>query len=233
MSPVHAFINDLRALPCLSGLSVKELSVISEMARVKYFNKNDVIFEEAEPVEFFFIIQEGKVKLYKTSKDGRELIVKIMGSGDYFCCAPVYSGGTHLVGAIAIGKSTLIVIPANTFRDVMQHEVSEMGWRIIGGLCNKIRSLSDLVENVTFRDVEERVMMTLLHLAEEQETGDFVTLTVTHQNIASLTGTVREVVSRTMLKMKKQGIITDSTIKGFTIDKAKLAYLLNKRHLIS
>lgn len=211
-------------LPCLSGLRDKELLTISRLARIRDADKDEVIFKEAEPAEFFFTLRKGTVKLYKTSEEGRELTVKIMRPGDYFCCAPFYSGGKHYVGANTVERSTLIVIPAKDFKEKLREEVGETGWKIIAGLCSKIRYLSGLVEDLTFKDVEARVVGTLLRLADERHTdSNIVSLDLTHQDIASMTGTVREVVSRTISRLKKDGIISNGHGKGFNIDRYKLS----------
>jgi CRP/FNR family transcriptional regulator len=230
MNPYSEIVHDLRLLPCLSGLAGEEISFMEQMARPRKVPKGIVLFEEEEAVEFFFIVKQGAVKLYKTSKEGRELIVKIMGPGDYFCCAPLYAGGKYFVGAVALEDSLLITIPAEDFKKTLRSEVTEMGWKVISGLCNKIRYLAKLVEDLTFKDVEERVILTLAQLAEDRAPDTRVaSLQLTHQDIASMTGTVREVVSRAMSRLKKEGVIIDSTVKGFRIDKEKLLKLLHKR----
>lgn len=107
-------LTDLRLLPCLSGLKDDDLDVISRMAKAIRYKKNEVIFEETERARFFFVVISGSVKLYKTSPQGKELLIRIMRQGDYFCCAPLYCG-TYPVNAMAVEESTLIVLPAEEF----------------------------------------------------------------------------------------------------------------------
>lgn len=222
MSQVFDVLPELRLLPCLSGLKDEDLDIIMRMARVKRFKKNQVIFEETESARFFFIVITGSVKLYKTSPQGRELLLKIMKQGDYFCCAPLYCGTYH-VNAITMDESTLIMIPSEEFKGLISGGMSGIGLKIISTLCSRVRYLSDLVENITFKGVEERIILCLLKMAEEKETvEDVVNLSVTHQDLASMTGTVREVVSRTMSQLKKENIILESTAKGFKVSKSRL-----------
>lgn len=205
---------DLRTLPCLSGLKEDELSAISEQAHLKKFSRNQFLFRESEPVDFFFIVKKGRIKLFKTSEKGKELIIKIMGPSDYFCCAPIYSDKRYSVSAVPIEDTEAVVIPVRDFMEMIDATVGEMGMRIIKGLCGRIKYFSNLVENISFKDVEHRVLRTLLRVAEEESCEDeIVSLAVTHQDIAAMTGTAREVVSRTMSKLKREGIIIDSNIK--------------------
>ena len=174
------------------------------------------------------MVTSGRVKLFKSSPEGRELAIKIMGPNDYFCCAPLYLDGRYSVSAVAMEDSSLVLIPVEDFKEMLNANVSEIGFRLISGLCSKIKYLSNLVGTLTFKDVEQRVILTLLRFAEEKSSEDnLVFLSLTHQDIASMTGTVREVVSRTMSRLKKDGIITDSSFRGFVIDKERLSGLLN------
>jgi CRP/FNR family cyclic AMP-dependent transcriptional regulator len=234
MEQLSDMMQELRVFPCLSVLREEELSTLGQMSRLKRIQKDSALFEESAPVQFFYIIKEGTIKLFKTSEEGRELIVKFMGAGDYFCCAPLYSGGKYFVGATAVEDSTVIAIPAHDFTKMLKTGVTARGWKIITGLCNRIHYLSSLVENLIFRDVEERVILALLRMAEEKAAEtDIVMLSITHQDIASMTGTVREVVSRTMSRLRKERGIVDSSIRGFTVDKRRLLKLLLGRRVSS
>lgn len=226
MSQVIDALPELRLLPCLSGLKDDDLGIIGRMARIRRYKKNEVIFEESERANFFFIVLSGSVKLYKTSPQGKELLIRVMRKGDYFCCAPLYCG-TYPVNAMTVDESALIVIPAEEFKGLISGGLSSVGLKIISSLCSRVRYLSDLVENLTFKGVEERIILSLLKLAEEKESDeDIVNLSVTHQDLASMTGTVREVVSRTISRLKKDGIIVETTARGLRISKAKLLELL-------
>jgi CRP/FNR family transcriptional regulator len=212
-------------------LTEDELEYIGQIARLKSFARGETLFTETSAVEFIYIVKDGSIKLYKTSEEGRELTVRIMGPGDYFCCAPIHIGGKHFVNATAVLDSEILAIPAKVFKERLFSDLSDTSMRIINGLCGKIKYLSGLLEELTFKGVEQRVIITLLRRAEDEAPGGkTATLSLTHQDIAALTGTVREVVSRTMLKLKKEGIITDTSARGFTIDKDNLLRFLNRKY---
>lgn len=226
MSQVSDVLPELKILPCLSGLKDDDIEIIGRMAILKRYKKNEVIFEETDSAKFFFIVITGSVKLYKTSPQGKELLIRVMKQGDYFCCAPLYCGTYH-VNAMTVDESTLIVIPTDKFKELLSEGLSPMGMKIVSSLCSRVRYLSDLVENITFKGVEERIILSLQKLAEEKETGgDIVELSVTHQDLASMTGTVREVVSRTMSRLKREGIILESTARGLKVSRSGLLRLL-------
>lgn len=223
-------IQDLRMLPCLSGLADKDLAAVGAAAVRKRFRKNEVIFGESDRAEHFFIVASGSIKLYKTSAEGRELLIRVMQRGDYFCCAPAFGGGGYSVNAVPLEDSTLVMIPAESFKEIISSGLSGIGLKVIIGMCARIRTLSNLVEDIAFKDVEQRVMLTLLRLADEKSAEDNrVGLGVTHHDIASMTGTVREVVSRTMSRLKKEEIVLESGPKGFVVDKKTLTDFLSRK----
>ncbi|MBI4848527.1 MAG: Crp/Fnr family transcriptional regulator [Nitrospirae bacterium] len=227
---ISDMLDELRALPCLSGLKKDELSIIGEQVHIRAFLKNEILFRESDPASFLFVVKTGQVKLFKTSPEGRELSIKIMGPHEYFCCAPLYLDGKYPVSASAKEDSTVVVIPSKEFKDIIGVSANEMGLKIISGLCSRIKYLSGLVENLSFKDVEQRILMALLRLSEEKAPKDnIVSLSISHQDIASITGTVREVVSRIMSRLKKDGIVVDSSVKGFRIDKDKLNKILSEK----
>lgn len=232
MSAISEINRDLKVLPCLSALGDEYLSLISEKAFAKRFAKNETIFAELDAMKFFFVVRSGAIKLFKTSKEGREIVVKIMGPGEFSCCAPLYTDDERFfMNAVAIEDSVIVMIPSDSFKEMLNSSVSPMGLRIINGLCMRIKYLSKLVEDLTFKDVEQRIILTLLRLAEEKAPEEsMVTLAVTHQDIAAMTGTVREVVSRTMARFKREGVIADSSARGFRVDKDRLSHLLKRKY---
>lgn len=224
MSEYSGMVEDIRILPCLACLGNEELLNISEISRMQDLEKNSRLFEATEPVKSLFVVKKGSIKLSKISSKGRELIMKTLGPGDYFCCAPLYAGGKYFVSATALEDSTLVVIPADRFKKMLWGGMNDMGLRVVMGLCKRIKYLSGFIENLSFKDVEQRVLETLVRLAEERETEDnFVHLALTHQDIASMVGTVREVVSRVIAKLRREGIVVESTSKGCTVDKTELS----------
>lgn len=166
MKSISLNYRDLRAFPCLSGLSDEDFAIIGKKAGLKAISKNDVLFIEGEPVKFLFILEEGAIKLSNISRDGRELIIRIMKPHDYFCCAPLLTGGKSLVNATAIDDSTIITIPGDYLKKILFNEINESCLSIITTLCSKIGHLSNIIKDLTFEDVEHRIIITLLKLTD-------------------------------------------------------------------
>ncbi|KWT85903.1 Crp/Fnr family transcriptional regulator [Candidatus Magnetominusculus xianensis] len=221
--------NKLKVLPCLSRLGTEELKLIERKSYVKKIAKNDVLFSSSDELKFLYIIVSGAVKLFKASEEGREIVIKTMTAGEHFCCAPLYTDRKQVVNAIAIEETSVICIPAETFLEMVCNGLSGQGIKILQTLCARVQHLSKIVEDLTFKDVENRVLSCIIEMASEKSPSDnIVSLNVTHQEIASMTGSVREVVSRTMSKLKKAGIILERGVKEFKVDKQLAATFLKK-----
>ncbi len=150
------FIEDLKVLPCLAQFTEKELEIIGEGLEVKRLKKDESIFYESEPVRDIFIVKDGSVKLYKSSPDGRELVIRVMREGDYFCCAAALSGERYFVNAIANEDSIIITLPVSLFKKRLFGSLDPITMKLIKGLCGRIRYLSCIIENLTFLNVEQR-----------------------------------------------------------------------------
>ena len=209
-------------------MSDEDYAIIGKKAELKHISKNDVLFLEGEPVKFLFILEEGGIKLSNISEDGRELIIRVMKPRDYFCCAPLLTGGKSLVDATAIDDSTIITIPCDYFLKILFKGTNEISKKVITTLCSKIEHLSNIIKDITFKDVEHRIILSLLKLVEERVPEDNeVTLKVTHQVLASMAGTAREVVSRTLLRLRKEGVITDANPRSIGVNKERLVRFLS------
>ncbi len=223
--------DSLRRFPCLSFLEDNELSDLRQRAVQRTINKGDILFTETEPVKNFYLINNGLIKLYKSSIEGKELIINFLSGGDHFCLPFKREKETNLVSAVALEKTSLISLPSRELHKLLTKTLNATGIRIIEGLCNKIGALSEMVEDLAFRDVETRVLKTIFRLCEQSgDKEDAIVLMLTHQDIASMTGTVRELVSRVISKLKKEKIVLSSNVKGLRIDKRKLELFLSDKY---
>ncbi|MBF0337394.1 MAG: Crp/Fnr family transcriptional regulator [Nitrospirae bacterium] len=212
--------NSLQCLPCLAAFSADELSSIESKAVRKNCCRNDYLFWEGDEIRFVFVVESGHIKLFKTSEEGREIVIRIMRAGDYFCCAPIYADRKNMVNAIALEDTSLVLIPTESFHENIYAGLTPMGTRVLSTICDRVKHLSGIIESLTFKDVVKRVLMILLNAANDKDPdSNIVTLSLTHQEMASMIGTVREVVSRTMSRLRKQNIVLDSTSREFKVNK--------------
>lgn len=215
-------------LPCLASLGDGPAEQLHASARIRSVAGNTVLFEEYDPADSVFSILTGAVQIFTASREGRELVIENLAPGQCVCCASLHGRRRHYASARSLENSTLIAFPAEKFRTLLSGSPPEIGQAIIACLSSRFGRLFSLLGDLAFRDVEERVMIVLHRLAGERRCGNSrtISLAVTHQDIASMTGTVREVVSRTMSKLRKERVITATSVRGFTLDQERLLKLL-------
>ncbi|QWR77967.1 Crp/Fnr family transcriptional regulator [Candidatus Magnetomonas plexicatena] len=224
-------IDQLRQLPCLSQVSDDDLENIGRKSFVKKYCKNDFVFLASDEVKFFFIVESGAVKLYKNSEEGREIVIQIMGMGEHFCCAPIYADNKQMVNAVAVEDTIVLAIPVSDFTAMLHCGLTDFGVKILRTLCMRVKHLSSIVENITFKDVEMRVLMAIMSSAERKSPdAEMVPLTLTHQELAAMTGTVREVVSRTMSKLRRCGVLSHGNQREFILNKQAAVEYLKQPH---
>ena len=189
-----------------NGLSQEQLSQIRQIAINKFYDKGKTIFLESDDCNGFYIVIAGKVKIYKVSLEGKEHILHIYGPGNPFGEVPVFSGRKFPANAETILKSHLLFIPRQAFVDLISEHPS-LAMNMLAILSMRLRQFTVQIENLSLKEIPARLASYLTYLADEQATVDFVSLTISKGQLASLLGTIPETLSRILTKMSKQGLI--------------------------
>jgi CRP/FNR family transcriptional regulator len=162
-------------------------------------------------------VVEGKIKVYKTSSEGKEQILHIYGPGHPFGEVPVFSGSRFPANAMAIEKSRMLFFPRQDFVDLISKHPS-LALNMLAVLSVRLRQFTVQVENLSLKEVPARLASYLLYLAQEQDSPDIVTLPISKGQLASLLGTIPETLSRIFNKMTQQDLIAVRGSKISLID---------------
>lgn len=203
----------LAGTPLFSGLNEEQLSQIRGIAQDKQFGRGQAIFWEGDPGNGFYLVVSGKVKVYKTSSEGKEQILHIYGPGHPIGEVPVFSGSHFPANAMAIEKSRMLFFPRKDFVDLISGQPS-LALNMLAVLSMRLRQFTVQVENLSLKEVPARLASYLVYLASEQGSPDIVTLPISKGQLASLLGTIPETLSRIFNKMTRQGLIK---VKGSEI----------------
>ncbi|MBW2111593.1 MAG: Crp/Fnr family transcriptional regulator [Deltaproteobacteria bacterium] len=172
------------------------MEAITEEKRLK---KGDLIFSEGDDGHGFFLVVSGQVKIFKSSADGKEQILHILGPGEPFGEVPVFSGQQFPASAEAIRDSRLIFFPRAAFVDLITANPSLA--------LNMLAVLSMRLRQFTVQIDPGRLATYLVYLAQEQGSEDVVTLNISKGQLASLLGTIPETLSRIFARMNSQNLI--------------------------
>lgn len=200
--------NDLLKCPMFSGVTDQDLAYLSKVAREKKFDRGDLLFSEGDLASGFYVLAEGRIKVYKLSADGKERILHIVHPGTSFAEAAIFGDGHYPAYAEPLQPSRLLFFPKREFLELL-HSRSEIAINMIGGLSRFLRQFASQVEQLTFQDVPARLARYLLDLAGDEE--DVVALPIPKGQLASNLGTVSETLSRTFRKLSEEGVIS---VKG-------------------
>ena len=202
MTPRQARIAQV---PLLAGLSAAETGALASVAVEKKFEAGRVLFHEGEKCQGMYLILDGRVRVFKTSPSGREITLAVETAPSPVAEVPLFDGGAYPASVAALEPVTAAFICTGDFQRVCR-EHPEVSLKMLAAAGRRLRQLVSLIELVTFGSVRQRLAVALLEMGE-QAGGDAFALSLTHQDLASRLGTVREVVSRNISRFQAEGLI--------------------------
>lgn len=193
-----------------------ELTLLTQRAALRNFPKNSILVNEGDETDSLYIIQSGKVKIFLSDEEGKEIILTIQGPNEYFGEISLLDSAPRSASAMAIEDCKLYVLPKKDFEAfLLQHP--EISLKIIRGLTSRLRTLTDNVKSLALMDVYGRIANTLIKLAEDDHGKMVIKQRLTHKDIASMVGSSREMVSRIMKDLTRGGYLA-ATKSGITIN---------------
>lgn len=194
----------LRHIPLFAGLGDADLATLAELCRVRGALRGELLFSDGEPAAGFFVVLDGKVKIYKLSPDGKERILHIVLPGGTFAEAAIFGNGLYPACAEPLQASRLLFVPKEEFLALLEGN-SRIAINMIAGLSRFLRQFAQQVEELTFKDVPARLASYLCQLARGRQVT--VDLPVSKGQLASNLGTVSETLSRTLRKLADEELI--------------------------
>ncbi len=199
-------IDIISETPLFSGLPENQLEEIKQIAIDKSYKKGETIFLEGDNGNGFYVVVEGRIKIYKVSSDGKEQILHIFGTGEPFGEVPVFTGKPFPANAESLAQSRLLFFPRKAFVDLISDNPS-LALNMLAVLSTRLRRFTVQIENLSLKEVPSRLAAYLIYLAEEQGRKDSVKLHISKGQLASLLGTIPETLSRIFAKMSAQNLI--------------------------
>lgn len=197
-----------------NGLPAQQLREMAAICIAKRYRRGESIFFEGDPGIGFYMVASGKVKIFKTSLEGKEQILHIFGPGEPFGEVPVFHGNPFPANAETLSEAELLFFPRAEFVGLVSANPS-LALNMLAMLALRLRRFTTQIENLSLKEVPGRLASYLLYLTEEQGRSDRVVLDIPKGQLASLLGTSSETLSRIFAKMTEEGLIR---VEGKTID---------------
>jgi CRP-like cAMP-binding protein len=188
------------------GLPEQQITDIAAIAVLKTFQRGENIFFEGDEGDGFYMVGEGRVKIFKVSFSGKEHILHIFGQGEPFGEVPVFHGRPFPANAEALVKSKAIFFPRDKFVVLVEANPS-IALNMLAVLSQRLRRFASQIENLSLKEVPARLAGYLVYLSHEQGDSDEVELDISKGQLASLLGTIPETLSRIFAKMSDEGLI--------------------------
>ena len=217
-------LNIIENVPLFNGLPPEHLADLKAVALEKTYNRGETIFLDGDDGDGFYVVLAGKVKISKLSAEGKEQILHIFGPGEPFGEVPVFAGKPFPANAQTLAKSVLAFFPKNRFVALINTNPS-LALNMLAVLSTRLRQFTVQVENLSLKEVPERLATYLLLLAREQANPAEVTLPISKGHLASLLGTIPETLSRIFAKLSGQNLIQVDGRKITLLDRAALEAL--------
>jgi CRP-like cAMP-binding protein len=194
----------LKSCPLFAGTNDQDLDHLGSVCKTREGGKGEVLFSEGEEARGFYVLAQGKVKIYKLSPEGKERILHIVHPVGTFAEAAIFGNGQYPAYAEPLETSLLLFFPKKEFLGLL-HEHSQIAINMIGGLSRFLRQFTTQIEELTFKDVPARLARYLLEVAGDE--GTRVELAISKSQLASNLGTVSETLSRTFRKLADDEIL--------------------------
>jgi len=201
----------LQSVPLFSDLSDSSLAKISDQMITRSYKKGQLILMEESLGETFFILKNGGVKVTRMSDDGREVILAMLGEGDFFGEMSLLDGEGRSANVVAIEDTDALTIKRGEFLGILE-QYPKIAINLLEELTRRLRRSDQQIESLSLSDAEQRISIALIRLAEELGTIKGGAVTVKNlpyqQDIANMAGTSRETVSRMFKLLEEKGFIT-------------------------
>jgi len=196
----------ISTLPLFNGLPADQLEAIKQIAIEKQIRKGEIVVSEGDDGKGFFVIAEGRIKVFKVSAEGKEQILHIFGPGQPFGEVPVFAGQRFPANAQAIENAKVLFFPRAAIVDLITANPS-LALNMLSEMSRKLRLFAVQIENLSLKEMPARLATYLIHLSDEQGQEETLTLKISKGQLASILGTIPETLSRIFAKLSANNLI--------------------------
>ncbi len=203
-------LNILKKVPIFKNMKDVALRKIESILKEKDFKKGDHIFSEADEGDEFYIVYDGRIKIYKMSDDGQVKTLDYLEKGDFFGEMALLDKSSRSANALAMENARVFIIKHDDFQGFLINQ-PEILITITQTLCQRLRKTDMEIEMFSFKKVKDRLIACIIYLTErygeETKEGIKVSKGFTHQDLSEFVGTAREVITRLLKELVDENLI--------------------------
>jgi CRP-like cAMP-binding protein len=215
----------LRRTTIFRRLPADDRQRLAAVASVRDFEKGAALFSEGDASDSLYTVIEGRVKVFKVTARGTDVILEIFGPGDHVGAAAVYESRAYPASAVTLEPTRCLVIPRQAFFSLLETYPTMVRGLLIG-LTHRLVELTNRLTELSGGRVEARLARFLLKLADDmgqrRPDGTFIPLALSRQEIADMIGTTIETSIRIMSRWGKQDVVRTEKEGFLVVDRSAL-----------
>ena len=223
MSP--AVDEALRRSAIFRRLTPEDRQRVAAVASLREFDKSVLLFHEGDDSDYMYTIVTGRVKVFKTTARGTDVILELFGPGDPVGAVAAYESRAYPASAIALEPTTCLLIPRQAFFSLLE-AYPTMVRGLLVGLTHRLVELTNRLADLSAPRIEGRFARMFLKLAAEmgrqERGGTFVPFTLSRRDLADMTGTTVETAIRIMSRWGKQDVVRTEKDGFVVVDRKTL-----------
>jgi CRP/FNR family transcriptional regulator, cyclic AMP receptor protein len=196
----------LKAVPLFASFPEDQLRMLTTMVARRSATRSTTIMAGGDATDSLYIVLSGRLKVMMSDSDGKEVILSILGPGEFFGEMGLIDDEPRSASVVTIEPCELLAIAKRDFKKCLV-ENSEMSMAVMRGLVRRLREADRKIGSLALLDVYGRVARLLLDMAENVNGEKVVTKRLPKQDIAKMIGASREMVSRVMKDLQTGGYI--------------------------
>lgn len=198
----------VRRAPLFAGLDADAATSLSQSMTQTELGRGDVLFNEGDPGDRLYVITSGKIKLGRTSPDGRENLLAVLGPGEMFGELSLFDPGPRTATATAVSPVRMLGLGHDDLQSWLTGR-SEVARHLLQALAKRLRRTNEALGDLVFSDVPGRVAKALLDLSRrfgrQTDQGVLVAHELTQEELAQLVGASRETVNKALADFASRG----------------------------
>lgn len=203
-------MDELSQIPIFQKFTPPELDRLRGIVKRTRFRRDTVMFFQGDPSDSLHLIVAGSVKVYQTSEQGRERILKILGPREIVGELAMLDGQPRSASVAALDDAETLSISRRDFETLVA-ERPEILWKVVESLCERLRHTSGEMMEMSFREVPYRLLRVLAQLCDQHgqasPEGTRIAIKLTSTDLAGMVGTSREDVGRLLAQFQERGLV--------------------------
>ncbi|MFG1204600.1 Crp/Fnr family transcriptional regulator [Xanthobacter aminoxidans] len=222
----------LRGVPLFAAMTDTQLDRLTQQASVRRVPQGDAVFEQGEAARSFYLLLHGRLKVTQVTRDGQQIIVRVVHPGDLFGFARALSRPDYPGTASAAVDSLVAAWPTESW-DRFVEDNPHLAMNAIRTIGQRLDEAHTRIREMSTEEVERRVAHAVLRLAQQAGTREVdglrIDFPISRRDIAEMTGTTLHTVSRILSAWEAKGLVEGGRQKLLVRDMAGLAQLAEGR----